>query len=92
MILGFRHRGLEQFYATGSLAGIRPAHAARLRLVLAHLAAATSPSDMNLPGLRLHPLTGNRRGMWSVRVSANWRVTFAFRGRNADQVDYEDYH
>jgi toxin HigB-1 len=47
---------------------------------------------MGLPGLQLHPLKGERRGTWSVRVSGNWRVTFVFIGGDVDQVDYEDYH
>jgi plasmid maintenance system killer protein len=53
---------------------------------------AREPRDMGLPGLQLHPLKGERRGTWSVRVSGNWRVTFVFVGGDVDQVDYEDYH
>jgi proteic killer suppression protein len=47
---------------------------------------------MNLPGLYLHQLGGDRRGIWSVRVSGNWRVTFRFNEGDAEIVDYEDYH
>jgi len=47
---------------------------------------------MDLPGLRLHALKGKRKGVWSVVVSANWRVTFRFAGQNAEVVNYEDYH
>lgn len=47
---------------------------------------------MNLPGLYLHPLTGNRSNIWSVRVNGNWRVTFRFNGEHAEIVNYEDYH
>jgi proteic killer suppression protein len=47
---------------------------------------------MALPGLVLHPLKGDRKGAWSVRVSGNWRITFIFSGADADAVDYEDYH
>jgi len=47
---------------------------------------------MGLPGLGLHPLKGESRGRWAVEVSGNWRVTFAFDGRDAVDVDYEDYH
>ncbi len=63
-----------------------------MRLILAQLSAATRPEDMALPGLVLHPLKGNRKGLWSVRVSGNWRITFVFTGADADLVDYEDYH
>ena len=92
MILSFRHRGLERFFLTGVKAGIRPEHADRLKLVLGRLAAAAAPGDMSLPGLRLHPLKGKFKGRWSVTISGNWRVTFAFSGKDALDVDYEDYH
>ncbi len=47
---------------------------------------------MSLPGLRLHPLKGSRKGTWAVSVSGNWRVTFKFASGDAEGVDYEDYH
>jgi proteic killer suppression protein len=47
---------------------------------------------MDLPGLRLYQLNGSRKGIWSVTVSGNWRVTFRFEGRDAEIVNYEDYH
>ncbi len=92
MITSFRHRSLGRFFSSGSKAGIRPEHAERLRLVLGRLAAAVDPKDMDLPGLRLHRLKGRLKGRWSVTISGNWRVTFAFLGKDAVQVDYEDYH
>ena len=92
MIKSFKHRGLEQFFLKGTKAGIQAKHAERLRLILARLHAATSPQDMNLPGLGLHKLKGDRKGTWAVTVSGNWRVTFVFRGRDAEAVAYADYH
>ena len=92
MIRGFKHKGLARFFETGSKSGIQAQHAERLRLVLAQLNAATAPSDMGLPGLGLHPLKGDRKGTWAVKVSGNWRVTFTFIEKDANQVDYEDYH
>ncbi len=75
----------------GSKAGIQAKHAERLRLILGRLNASTCPKDMNLPGLNLHELGGDRKGTWSVKVSGNWRVTFTFVGEHAEVVDYEDY-
>lgn len=91
MIQDFRHRGLERFFLSGVKSGIRPDHAERLRLVLGRLAAARTPKDMDLPGLGLHPLKGKLKGRWSVTISGNWRVTFAFSGKDVINVDYEDY-
>lgn len=92
MIRDFKHKGLEKFFLRGTKVGIQAKHATRLRLVLGRLHAATTPKDMDLPGLSLHELVGNRKGIWSVKVSGNWRVTFEFRGEDAYVVDYEDYH
>jgi toxin HigB-1 len=63
-----------------------------LRLILGLLNASIRPEDMALPGLVLHPLKGDRKDTWSVKVSRNWRVTFTFTESEADDVDYEDYH
>jgi proteic killer suppression protein len=49
-------------------------------------------AGMDLLGLYLHQLTGDRKETWSVRVSGNWRITFRFNGVHAEIVDYEDYH
>ena len=92
MIRSFAHKGLEAFFSTGSKAGIRPAHEARLRPMLGRLNEAPNPQAMNLPGWGLHPLKGNLKGHWSVRVSGNWRLTFRFVGRDVELVDYQDYH
>ncbi len=91
-IQGFRHKGLERFYATGAQSGIQAKHADRLRLILGRLNVVTSARDMNLPGLDLHELHGGRKGTWAVKVSGNWRVTFTCAGKDIDDVDYEDYH
>jgi proteic killer suppression protein len=92
VIRGFTHKGLGRFFETGSKSGIQAQHADRLRLILAQLNSATTPRDLALPGLDLHPLQGNRKGTWAVSVSENWRVTFRFVGKDADAVNYEDYH
>ncbi|MDP2609541.1 MULTISPECIES: type II toxin-antitoxin system RelE/ParE family toxin [unclassified Oceanobacter] len=92
MIKTFKHKGLEKFYRTGSTAGIQTTHAKRLRLILSNLDQAEIADNMDLPGLRLHELSGSRKGTWSVTVSGNWRITFRFNGRDAEIVNYEDYH
>lgn len=92
MIRSFRHKGLERFFLEGSKAGIQAAHASKLRLQLGRLDAASGPNDMNLPGWRLHPLKGAMKGLWAVAVSGNWRLVFAFEGKDAVLVDYVDYH
>ena len=92
MIKSFRHKGLERFFNEGSKAGIQPAHAAKLARQLLMLNAAKGSEDMDKPGWRLHSLSGNLAGHWSVWVNGNWRLTFEFRDGQAYLLGYEDYH
>jgi proteic killer suppression protein len=92
MIVGFRHKGLERFYKTESTRGINAQHAAKPRRLLTALDVSAEPVDMDLPGVRLHELKGDRKGEWAVWVSGNWRLVFTFEAGNAAAVDYVDYH
>lgn len=92
MIKNFKHKGLQSFFETGNRVGIRPDHATRLARQLRQLNDAASPREMNMPGWRLHPLSGDLAGHWSVTVNGNWRMTFVFEGEDAVLVDYRDYH
>ncbi len=92
MITGFRHKGLERFFTTGSTRGINAQHAAKLRRQLTNLNTAKGPDGMNLPGYKLHPLHGDFAGYWAVWVSGNWRLVFRFEGADAVDVDLVDYH
>ena len=87
MILSFRHKGLEAFFHTGSVAGIQPIHAKRLREQLTALNVATSLADLARPAWRLHGLTGNRQGFLSLTVQANWRLVFRFDGANVELLE-----
>lgn len=71
MIKSFRHKGLERFYETGSTAGVQGRHKKKLRLQLAALDTARTIEDMDLPGYRLHPLKGEKKGLWAIDVSHN---------------------
>lgn len=92
MITSFQHKGLKAFYESGTTRGIQVAHAEKIRRILSALDTAIVPSDMDIPGFRLHPLKGGLAGYWSVTVSGNWRVIFRFEGSNVELVDYCDYH
>lgn len=92
MIKSFKHKGLEQFFYTGTKKGIKPEHAGKLERILDRLNAANDLKDMNYPGSNLHALSGDLTGQYSVRVSGNWRVIFEFENGDAYIVDYDDYH
>jgi len=92
VIRSFAHKGLQRFFEQGNKAGIQPAHAERLRLILALLDAATVSRDMAFPGSRLHPLRGDRTGFWAVSVNGPWRIIFQIADGLAQEVDYVQYH
>ena len=92
MVKSFRHKGLQKYFFDGTKKGIQPKHAEKLADILDLLDAASEVRDMDFPGSDLHPLKGDLRGFWSVKVSGNWRVIFRFENGDAFDVDYIDYH
>ena len=92
MIKSFKHKGLKKYFQTGSILGIQAKHQRKLRMQLAAIDTAQEIDDINLPGFKLHPLKGNRDGIWSITVNGNWRITFEFIDGNAFILNYEDYH
>jgi len=92
VIRSIRHKGLKRLYEDGDHRGVVSQHADRLRDILVRLDASATVADMDLPGLRLHPLKGEMKGFWAVTVRANWRVIFRFTEGDAFDIDYLDYH
>jgi toxin HigB-1 len=92
MIRSFRRRGMKRFYERDDTSQIHAAYRKKIARILADLDSARLPRDMDFPGLRLHPLTGDLKGFWSVSVSGNWRIIFRFDDTNVVDVDLIDYH
>jgi proteic killer suppression protein len=92
VIVSFRHKGLEALYEKDSIRGVQAAHAPKLRRILSALDVAQAPSDLAIPGFRMHKLTGVLLEHWSIWVNGNWRVTFRFVEGDVELVDYRDYH
>jgi proteic killer suppression protein len=92
MIKSFKHKGLQKFFESGSVVGIKPGHKQKIRILLAALDTATCIEDMDLPGFRLHQLKGGKKGLWAIDVNKNWRIFFKLEDGNAYIVNYEDYH
>jgi proteic killer suppression protein len=92
MIKSFKHKGLERLFTKGSASGVQADYAPRIILILDAVDAAEQVNELDLPGFRLHRLKGGKNNLWSVRVSANWRVTFEFENGDAYILDLEDYH
>ncbi len=95
MIKSFKHKGLENFFKTGSTKGIQAIHQEKIRIILGTLNLMKNLTPLICaPSYKLHKLKGDMKDMWSVTVQANWRITFKFDESTADVciVDYQDYH
>ena len=92
MIKGFRHSGLRRFFEKDDGRKINANHRGKVRRILTRLHAAAEIPDCDGPGLRLHPLKGDRKGEWGLEITGNWRITFKWDGGDVIDVDYEDYH
>ena len=91
MIKSFIHKGLEDFFYTGSKRGIKLEQANRPERILDRLNAASEIKDMNYPGSFLHQLSGDKKRYYAVRVFGNWRIFFEFIDGDAYVVDDDDY-
>ncbi len=92
MIVSFRHKGLKQLFERGNRRGVNPQHVEKIENILGVLDIAQKIEDVDVHSFRLHPLTGELKGFWSVTVRANWRVVFRFENGNVFEVDLLDYH
>ena len=91
MIRNFRHNGLRRFHVRGERRRMPPEYADKIAEILYAL-DERGIAGVRRPDYGLHPLRGDLAGQWSVRVSANWRVTFRVEGSDVCDVDLVDYH
>ena len=92
MIKSFRHRGLKRYYEQDDPRYLPPALTGRIGKILGLMDAADSLDGMKLPALRLHKLTGDLKGHWSVSVTGNWRISFTFKDGEFHNLELIDYH
>lgn len=92
MIETFKHKGLEAYFTEDDRRLLNPQHVGRIKRILDLLDDAAKIEELNIPGYGLHPLKGDRKSEWSMKVSGNWRITFNFEDGDAFDVNLEDYH
>lgn len=89
------HRGLRRFIERNDASGLSPAAVERVRNIVTYLQEMEDVRELhNTPSWKVHQLTGDRKGTWSLTVTRNWRITFRIdisEGEIVD-LDYEDYH
>ncbi len=92
IIKRIRHKGLKRLYEDDDAGGLPAASVRKIKAILAALEAAADLAQMaTLPGWKLHPLKGDRRGWYAITVTGNWRITFRPEGGAIAEVDFEDY-
>ena len=92
MVESIKSKALKLLFEKGDGSKIRPDLLRKVQNILSRLHAAKEIKDMNAPDLNLHELKGERKGIWTVTVKSNWRVTFKFERGDAFDVNLEDYH
>jgi proteic killer suppression protein len=94
-IRNFVHKGLKKLYIEDAARGVPPDSVDKLRKMFAFLDDMEDPEELrSLPSWKAHTLTGDRKGTWSLSVTANRRLTFRIdpvRSEISD-VNLEDYH
>lgn len=91
---GISHKALHRFFITGNSKGFDGDQVDRLRKMLNYIVTSASFDELKLPpNYGLHPLTGNRTGIWAMTVTRNWRLTFRkIDEQTITELDLEDYH
>jgi proteic killer suppression protein len=92
MIESIQHKGLRLFFENDNFSKLPPHLVDKIRDILTLLDTIESIEEMDIPGYRLHQLSGKLSDFWSVKVNANFRIIFRFEDGNAFDVDYLDYH
>ncbi len=94
MILSFGDKATEQF-ANGAFVPAFQGFAVQASKRLDILGAATGLADLRaLPSNRLEALHGDLRGLFSIRINAQWRIVFRWGDgdRGPSEVRIVDYH
>ena len=92
MIKSFRNKALRTFAAKGDASKLSVQNTDRVARILSLLDAASAPEQLNIPGLKFHALKGKDKGRFSVWVTGNYRITFAWSGEDTTDLDLEDHH
>jgi proteic killer suppression protein len=92
-IHNFLHKGLKKLYEEDSRRGLPPDAVHKLQAMLSFLQDMLDPETLRaFPLWKAHQLTGDRKGIWSLHVTRNWRMTFQIKDDEIWDVNYEDYH
>ena len=92
-IRSFRHKGLQRLARNGDARKVPAAFVDKLQVMLTAIDTAATAAEVEaFPGWRLHRLTGDLKGFYSLTVSRNLRLIFRFEDGDAFELDLTDYH
>ena len=94
-IVSVKHKSLRRFLESDDVSGLSAQYIGKIRNILAFLQDMESPEELRtIPTWKVHQLSGDRKGSWSLFVSRNWRITFAIDNEEIEiiDLDFEDYH
>lgn len=89
------HKGLRRFIENDDASGLQPAVVVKVQRIVSFLQDMEREDELRtVPSWKAHMLTGDRKGMWSLFVTKNWRMTFRIDREEIEiiDLDYEDHH
>jgi toxin HigB-1 len=92
VIRSFKSRALKALWEKDDRSRLDERMIDRILRRLDALDAAGAPEEMDVPGFDFHPLSGKRRGTYTVHVNGPWCITFEWDGVDAIRVNLEQYH
>lgn len=93
MIKSIVHKGLKKLWEKDDASKLPAEQVDKIRRILSALNSAKTLDPLRaIPGYRIHALTGDLKGHWSITVTGNYRITFRFEDQDVYVVDYQDYH
>ncbi len=93
MIRTFAHPETERIWNRERSRKFPPEIQQRAMRKLTLLDAALGLDELaNLPGNRLHQLSGDRVGQHSISINMQWRICFVWKDGDAYDVEIADYH
>ena len=92
MIASFRSKSRRLLWEKNDASRVSPNATPRVKRILSILDSAETVKDLDVPGFRFHSLKGYEPRRFSMRVTANWRITFSFEDGLVEAIDLEDCH
>lgn len=93
MIKSFADKHTFELYIKGRSKKFPPEIISRAVIKMEYINLAATLEDLRIPpSNRLHLLSGQRKGQYSISVNDQWRICFKYIDGDAIDVELTDYH